>query len=328
VLTVLMPTHNGAATLPVVLEAYARLARPPGGWKLTVVDNASTDETAEIVRSFETRLPLSSLHVAEQGQNVARNRGLGEAEGDLVVFTDDDVVPDPDWLVEMRAAADAHPEYAIFSGVIRPRWMAAPEPWHSDPAFRGRCYTLTDPAWEEGPCDPVFAWSPNMAIRMDVFRTGYRFDEAIGPRRGSFTMGSETSMTIRLRADGYRAWHVRGARVEHMIRPFQMTKEWAIGRSVRYGRGEYRWSSFDSGRLPGVVPTALRNVRGLLSTTARLAAARLKRDGTGAFRWRWERNRIVGRILESVRVGRQGRREFAESRRAPAPGKPRAAQAQ
>jgi len=328
VLTVLMPTHNGAATLPIVLEAYGRLAPPPGGWKLLVVDNASTDATAAIVSSFAPRLPVSCLRVAEQGQNVARNRGLAQADGDLVVFTDDDVVPDPNWLVALRAAADAHPEHAILSGVIRPRWMSAPEAWHSDPAFRGRCYTLTDPAWEEGPCDPVFAWSPNMAIRRSVFETGYRFDEAIGPRQGSFTMGSETSMTIRLRADGYRAWHVRSAIVEHMIRPFQMTKEWAMGRSVRYGRGEYRWSSFDSGRLPGVFPTVLRNVRGLLSTTAHLAAAGLKGNAAAAFRWRWERNRIAGRILESIRVGRQGRREFAESRRAPAPGKPRAAQAQ
>ncbi|MGH9366111.1 MAG: glycosyltransferase, partial [Thermoanaerobaculia bacterium] len=125
-LTVLIATHNGAGTLPEVLEAYGRLHSPEGGWKLVIVDNASTDETERVLRSFARLLPLLSIHVAEQGQNLARNRGLAEVAGDLVVFADDDALPHADWLARLRAAADAHPDFGLFGGAVRPRWEVSP----------------------------------------------------------------------------------------------------------------------------------------------------------------------------------------------------------
>jgi len=58
-LTVLIATYNGARTLPRVLTACCQLESPEGGWKLVIVDNASTDQTKEIIASFSQRLPLT-----------------------------------------------------------------------------------------------------------------------------------------------------------------------------------------------------------------------------------------------------------------------------
>src|SRR6516225_223426 len=117
-LTVLIATRNGARTLPRCLGALAGLTSPPGGWKLVVVDNGSTDATREIVASFADRLPLTFLLEPRHGKNAALNAGLGSVEGDLVVFTDDDTLPRPDWLVEMRRAADEHRSFSIFGGSV------------------------------------------------------------------------------------------------------------------------------------------------------------------------------------------------------------------
>jgi glycosyltransferase involved in cell wall biosynthesis len=91
-----------------VLEAYCRLAVPPDGWRLLVVDNGSTDGTAELLASY-SRLCLRRLHEPQPGKNRALNRALAEAlampfdiDG-LFVFTDDDATPAPDWLLQWHA---------------------------------------------------------------------------------------------------------------------------------------------------------------------------------------------------------------------------------
>src|SRR5277367_3031437 len=101
VLTLLFSTFNGASTLPRMLDALERLKTPAGGWKVVAIDNASTDNTAALLQERRARLPLTVLAEARRGKNYGLNTGLSVVEGDLVVLTDDDVVPREDWLVAM-----------------------------------------------------------------------------------------------------------------------------------------------------------------------------------------------------------------------------------
>jgi glycosyltransferase involved in cell wall biosynthesis len=66
-LTVLMASHNGAATLPAVLDAYCRLIAPPGGWSLLLIDNASDDATAALAQAYAARLPLRVVREGRRG---------------------------------------------------------------------------------------------------------------------------------------------------------------------------------------------------------------------------------------------------------------------
>ena len=144
-LTVLVATHNGARTLPHVLDGYQHLLAVPGGWKLVIVDNASTDGTRDVIRQFEASLPVTCCEEPLAGKNRALLRGLREAEGDLFVFSDDDATPDPGWLAALRRAADERLDFDIFAGAIRPRWEIQPERWVLDYVDLSACYTLTDP---------------------------------------------------------------------------------------------------------------------------------------------------------------------------------------
>src|ERR1700686_3319762 len=117
-LSVLMATYNRAAKLAVVLDSYLRLETPQGGWELFIVDNGSTDQTRQVVSSFCERLPLTYLFEPQKGKNAALNLALPDVNGDLIVMTDDDILPQPDWLAKLRLAADTHSEFSIFGGVI------------------------------------------------------------------------------------------------------------------------------------------------------------------------------------------------------------------
>ena len=301
-LTVVFATRNGMRTLPVVLDAYLRLRVPEGGWKLIVVDNASTDRSREIITSFQDRLPLTYLSEEKLGKNVALNAALAHVEGDLVVLSDDDAIPVPDWLVSMRSAADAQPTYAIFGGVVLPHWEITPPEWVVKWVPPGPAFALTPPSLREGPLEHHFVFGPSMAVRTEVFDEGFRFDPTIGPQGTSYAMGSETEFVRRLARHGYAAWHVHNAQVEHFIRDFQMTRSWILGRAIRMGRGLYRMGRMDRrADVPTWRGIPRHLFREILVQTAGVLKGLLTFRRETVFRARWELNVLRGQIIEASR---------------------------
>ena len=144
----------------------------------------------------------------------------------------------------LRAAADSRPEYAVFGGAIAPLWRREPEDWILRSVRLAPMFALTDPACEEGPCDPARVWGPNMAIRAEPFEKGFRFDEDRGPNGSeTYAMGGETELTLRLAiAERLKCWHCADARVRHIVTPAMMTRGWVLRRSFRFGRCLFRES--------------------------------------------------------------------------------------
>ena len=224
-----------------VLESFAALRAPPGQWKLIVVDNGSADNTPAVLAAWAHRLPLTVLSEAKPGKNRALNAAVGNLDGDLAVFTDDDVLPAPDWLQALRAAADQHPEATMFGGTVVPCWSSPVPHWLDGNAvpFSVLYAQQVRPC---GPCGFAAIFGPNMAIRRSVFDDGLRFSESVGPdaTKRFYAMGSETELLRRLEAAGHRGWFEAAARVRHIVRPEQMEEAWILDRAYRYGVGEGR----------------------------------------------------------------------------------------
>jgi glycosyltransferase involved in cell wall biosynthesis len=238
-LTVMFATHNGASVLPRTLDSLARQRPPSGGWRLIVVDSASTDATPEILRAAPRGLPITVLHEPLPGKNRALNRALDLAEGDVFVFCDDDVVAADDWLLRWRQAVEAHPDFAIFAGSTRPLWPGAPPAWDM-PDDQVSIVFGVNGHMTEGPCSPLCVLGTNMAVRAELFAGGLRFDAGIGPdgARRNYPMGSETELAKRLAALGHRCWFAEGPKVGHIIRPHQMLTAAMLARGYRWGLGQ------------------------------------------------------------------------------------------
>jgi glycosyltransferase involved in cell wall biosynthesis len=100
-LSVIICTYNRADKLANCLDALRKTVPPiHWDWELLVVDNNSSDRTQELVGALlgSGALPVRYVFEAEQGLCAARNRGLAEARGDVVAFTDDDCLVDANWL--------------------------------------------------------------------------------------------------------------------------------------------------------------------------------------------------------------------------------------
>jgi len=309
-LSVLMATRNRARILRDVLESYCHLQRPPSGWKLVVVDNGSSDQTSQVIGSFANRLPLFSLWEPKPGKNDALNAGLSLVEGDLTVLTDDDVFPHVDWLLELREAADLQPSFSIFGGPILPRWEVSPPPWirwvPTDPSFG-----VNDQWTQDGPLPASRLHNimgPNMAIRTSIFQSGIRFDSSIGPCGSSYPMGSERELLLRLSDQGHKAWYVRGAVVEHLVRAEQMDEAWVLQRAIRFGRGIHRLSR--NPKLWGGMPRHL--FRDIPKEVFRMAVARVFFRREALFRAHWRFNFLRGEAVEARILARE-RRAQAQS---------------
>jgi GT2 family glycosyltransferase len=90
--SVVVCTYNGRRTIRDCMIGLANLQYP--NFEVIVVDDGSTDDTAEIVREYDVRL----VQTENRGLSAARNLGIELATGDIIAYTDDDAYPDPHWL--------------------------------------------------------------------------------------------------------------------------------------------------------------------------------------------------------------------------------------
>lgn len=308
-LTVAFASFNGVETLPLMLEAMLRLQSPEGGWQLVAVDNASTDGTRSLLDSYCDRLPLIVLEQPEQGKSKALNLALECVAGDLLVLTDDDVVPRPDWLRVWRTYADAHSEFGVFGGTIQPHWLQPPPQWLERAIPLGLAFAQTHGGIQEGRTKPLFIAGANMAVRAEALRAGLRFDERRGPTGMVYAMGEDTKFAFDADALGFAAAHCPDAVVEHIVLPYQYEKGWLLKRAYRYGQSRaiediaicrYANTVHYFGAPRWLLPEYLRH-------RMKSAVEHLRGDKAGHMAASWEASYLAGYLS-------QYRRSFKASR--------------
>lgn len=216
-LSVVVATRNRAALLPACLDALGRQCTD-ARFEVVVVDNGSADATADVVERHALRDPRVRL-VAEHvvGLSRAKNAGIACARGDLVLFTDDDVVLPDGWIaayVEFFSAPRATPVLA--GGPVLavaddlspwPAWIGAPGTADLPRLYHGAAVRRLG-SFEQ-------LWGANMAARRELLAAVGGFDESIGVRgevRGTF---EDVDLVERVAAYGGECWYVPAAVLYH-----------------------------------------------------------------------------------------------------------------
>ena len=238
-ITILIATYNRAAVLSQTLEAFTAVDRTGIDCSIVIIDNNSTDNTAEVVKEYEAQLPLSYLREPRPGKNCALNKALRECVlKDIVVFTDDDVTPTRNWLQEIVSSVRKWPRIAVFGGKVELTWPDNKQPeWAVRDWMMGFAFTRHDYAEAEAfykPPDCPFG--PNFWVRKVVFQKVPFFDETIGPRPRGRIMGSETSFSRNLQEHGFPILYYPGAEVYHRILREACTLPWLRRRAFTMAR--------------------------------------------------------------------------------------------
>ena len=240
-ISVIIATYNRANWLRTTLERMTLLEQDGLDWELVVADNNSSDNTRAVVDGFCDRLPLWYLFEPRQGKNFAVNTAIEKAEGEILVFTDDDVAPFPTWLKEIKASCDRWPGHYVFGGRVQPEFPPGTPKYVQNSSFSDMVYAVMDLPQCEGPF-PTGATpnGPNCWVRRGLFDAGWRYNPRIGPKGQGRISGSELEFFVRLGAAGYHPVYVPSASVFHRVQPHQTTFFYLLKRSWASGRGTIR----------------------------------------------------------------------------------------
>jgi glycosyltransferase involved in cell wall biosynthesis len=291
-LTVLFSTRNGAAVLPRTLAGYANQPDPGFPWKLVIVDNGSTDQTAAIIREFGGKLRLEAVVEPVPGKNRALNRGLSLIEGEIIVISDDDAIPQAGFLAAWKDAFQREPTADVFGGSIIPVFEVPPPDWLAQSELHFEELYASRRNLPEGPIAPLGIYGPNMAVRGRVFADGMRFHELIGPNASdpNYAMGSENDFCVRADKRGYRTWFTPAPTVWHIVRRHQVTFDYCVGRAYRLGRGaaQQQWESGILRARHYSAPMRVASHGWHLARRTVLAARTWQRDPLERFRASWD----------------------------------------
>lgn len=209
-------------------------------FEVILVDNNSTDTTASIARRFagdHPDAPFRYVFEERQGLSFARNRGIGEARANLIVFVDDDVIADEGLARAYVRYFDANPSVSAAGGRIEVRFEGEVPAWISPrlmPLMAQHNLGDREVPYRRGRY-PIGA---NMCFRKSVFETIGTFNTSLGRTAGVLLAGEEKDMFMRLADAGGTVAYVPNARLRHRIGTERLTDEFVRRQAVGIGRSE------------------------------------------------------------------------------------------
>ncbi len=265
-LTLVIPTYNRSRALLRALESVAHQDLDPRYWECIVVDNASTDDTAERVADFAAANPtLQIRRVVEPNAGVAhaRNRGLQEATTELICSIDDDERINEGFLSAYLHFFDTHPEAVVAGGRIiaeyeqeRPRWMSR---WTERPIANPMDYGEQIRPFPKG----ALPGGGNMGFRRSVAMQ-FGFATQLGRIGGKPLGGEENDFLLRIREAGHTLWYLPDAVMWHIIPPEKLTEEAFRRLAFHIGISQRRRAALRGHRFSGWVAEGLKWITTLL----------------------------------------------------------------
>ena len=232
-----------------------------------VVDNGSTDGTGAWLVDWAQADPERRRVVPEPvaGLSRARNRGVAEATGDVVLFLDDDALAPRGWVAAHLAAYRRDPATTAVGGPVvltwpdgRPHWLTPGlEHW----------YSALDHGDDAGPFpQPDGPYGANMSVRRSALDEAGGFAERLGRRGRSLLSGEEAELWQRLWASGGTIVYDPATLVLHRVAATRSTRRWLIRRGWGQGRSNARL-----GAMTAAGSSARPDVRELVRGDARFA---------------------------------------------------------
>lgn len=240
-ISVIICTYNRAKYIGPLLESIAANDLPKSEYEIILVDNNCTDNTREVCDAFtKAHKDVQFQYVVEpeQGLSAARNKGIKEANGGIVVYVDDDALVDTHYLRDYAEWFAVHPETMACGGPIKPLYETEEPEWMT-PYTR---MLLT--AWmdfgnkvREYP-KGRFPGGGNAAYRKSVFDKVGMFNTELG-RKGDSLMGAEEKDIFdKMHALGMQILYLPTPVLHHIIPQKKLEKDYFDRWTLQIGMSE------------------------------------------------------------------------------------------
>ena len=239
--SLIIATYNGAKKLPTTLESLTKQTLESDVWEVVVVNNNSTDNTAEVVTEFAKSHPelrVKLVFEPQQGLSYARNRGIDESEGEYIIIIDDDEIACPDLLSEYYEFWDTRPHVVAAGGKITPHYPKRRPRWMSRITERPIAGTLDlGNEIREFP-DGKYFGGGNMGLRRTAINYYGKFDPNLGRRGSKLLGGEEKELYMRYYTSGEDIYYLPKAEIFHVIDESRLTRTYFKAVCYRIGQSE------------------------------------------------------------------------------------------
>ncbi len=234
-ISVVIPTYNRASMLGITLDSLLGQTYPPDQYEIIVCNNNSTDDTESLLATYATANPGRIIPLFEQRQGVhyARNRAAHVASGDILYYTDDDMVADSGILAAFALLFAKYPKVGSATGKVTPLWECTPPEWIVA-LCNNYLLSLLDLGDQEqsSPAD-LGVFSCHQAMRREAFFAGGGFHPE--NTAGEWIGDGETGLNLTIGALGYHFGYTPHAVTRHMIPATRMTQDYLNKRLANQG---------------------------------------------------------------------------------------------
>lgn len=248
-------TYNRADVLRTCLESLAGQTLDKGQYEVLVIDNDSSDETADVMSAFlEEDRVFRMVKETRQGLSHARNRGYEEARGDYVAYLDDDAIAGHDWLENiLRAFETVRPAPAAVGGLTLPFYLTQKPSWFLDEyetyGWGDKACFLTGPSAHRG------FFGMNMSFRREVLIGHGGFPVDFGMKGSRLGGGEETALFYEIYKDSPFFWYDPQITVRHLVREECMRVPYRLKRTFLVGINQVH--------IEGIRPFSMKAARSL-----------------------------------------------------------------
>lgn len=228
-LSVIISTYNRSSLLMQTLQSLVEQNASRYDWECVVVNNNSTDDTAERVEEFIAKhagFNIKMVNEPCQGLSYARNRGIRESEGEYIAILDDDERISPDFVDAYIELFDTREDAVAAGGPIVAEYMTEKPSWMSPYTERPIANTMY--FGDEIKLFPKgrIPGGGNMAIRRSAIRRYGVFDTSLGYVGEDLVGGEESDLFERLEIAGAKYYYVPKAVMYHIVPESKLTKEY------------------------------------------------------------------------------------------------------
>ncbi len=268
IVTVVICTFNRARYLKPCLLALSKQTAPASAFEVVVVDNNSTDQTAEVVAEFTRKHHhFRYLKETRQGLSIARNRGIVEARADWVAYIDDDGEAFPDCIEEMIVAIERG-RYDAFGGRYYPLYPPGKPSWYLD------AFASNEDLGDVEKLMPKGSWATGCicAFKVSDLKHFGGFPPEAQMMGDALGYGDEVRVQVRMANAGGRLGFLPQVRIYHWVRPNKYRLSFFYKSAFAAGRDSL--VAFDHNpSIIGLVKSAGSMLKRCLVATARLLAA-------------------------------------------------------
>jgi glucosyl-dolichyl phosphate glucuronosyltransferase len=226
-ISVVICTHNRAKYLLRAIQSAVNQTYSKDEYEIIVVDNASTDSTADLVLSYQGVGNLRYIYEPKLGISFARNTGWHVAAGRYIAYLDDDATASPEWVSAVDKAFKMTPSAGAVGGRVDLIWEAKRPDWLEDDLVM----SLGMIDWSEKPKfipDLRMEWlvTANMAVPAEVLAEIGGFDTRLGRTGSKLLSGEDVFLLEQIIRKGYACLYYPSMAVRHLVPASRLNKEW------------------------------------------------------------------------------------------------------